>query len=58
MQNNELRAFLLVLRQALLMVVAYIEKNYMDGKPQIHAARGTSTPVVGMVAKDSTLGLN
>ena len=44
--NTELRAFLLVLRQALLVIVRYVEKNYMDNK--------SATPVVEFGAQSST----
>lgn len=45
-QNTELRAFLLVLRQALLMVCSWIEKHYVSNK--------SSTPVVEFGAQSST----
>ena len=57
MKDKELKAFLIVLRQALLLVVSYIEKHYMNDKGGTHTAgpNTTTTPVMPVLRKDYSM---
>lgn len=57
MKDKELKAFLIVLHRALLMITHYIEKNYINDKSGTHIAgpNTTTTPVIPVLREDYSM---